>query len=35
MMNMTDILAIGVETLMIYIECSLKKEFIELILTNP
>ena len=34
MMSMTDPIAINVETLRIDSECSLEKEFIELILTN-
>ena len=35
MMNMTDLVAIGVETLKIDSGCSLEKEFIELICMNP
>ena len=35
MMSMADPIAIGVETLMIDIGCSLEKEFIELISMNP
>ena len=35
MMNMTDLLAIAVEILMIDIGCSLDKYFTELICTNP
>ena len=34
-MSMADPVAIGVETLMIYSGCSLKKEFTELIRMNP
>ena len=35
MMSMADPIAIGVETLMIDSECSLEKEFTELIRMNP
>ena len=35
MMSMADLVAIGVETLRIDSECSLEKEFIELIRMNP
>ena len=35
MMSMTDLVAIGVETLEINSGCSLEKEFIELIYMNP
>ena len=35
MMNMTDLIAIGVETLRINYECSLEKEFTELTRINP
>ena len=35
MMNMTDPIAIGVETLRIDCRCSLEKEFTELIRMNP
>ena len=35
MMSMTDLVAIGVETLRICIGCSLKKEFTELSCMNP
>ena len=35
MMSMDDPIAIGVETLRIGSECSLKKEFTELIRMNP
>ena len=35
MMNMTDPIAIGVETLKIDSGCSLEKEFTELIRMNP
>ena len=35
MMSVDDIVAIGVETLRIYSECYLEKEFIELIYMNP
>ena len=35
MMTMTDLIAIGVETLTIDSGCSLEKEFTELICMNP
>ena len=35
MMSVTDSVAIGIETLRIDGECSLEKEFIELIRINP
>ena len=35
MMNMVDLIAIGVETLRIDSGCSLEKEFTELICMNP
>ena len=35
MMTMSDLIAIGVETLMIDSGCSLEKEFTELIRMNP
>ena len=35
MISMADLVAIDVERLKIDIECSLKKEFTELILLNP
>ena len=35
MMSMDDLVAIGVETPMIYNGCSLEKEFTELIHMNP
>ena len=35
MMSMADLVAIGVETPMIDSECSLEKEFTELICINP
>ena len=35
MMSMTDLVAIGVKTLRIESECSLEKEFTELIRMNP
>ena len=35
MISMVDLVAIGVETLRINSWCSLEKEFMELILTNP
>ena len=35
MMSMVDLMAIGVETLMIDSGCSLEKEFTELIRMNP
>ena len=35
MMSMTDLIAIGVETLRIDSGCSLEKEFTELIRMNP
>ena len=35
MMSMTDLVAIGVETLRIDSRCSLEKEFAELIHINP
>ena len=35
MMSMTDLIAIDVETLRIDSECSLEKEFTELIRMNP
>ena len=35
MMSMTDLVAIGVETLRIDCGCSLEKEFTELICMNP
>ena len=35
MMSMADLIAIGMETLMIDSRCSLEKEFTELIRMNP
>ena len=35
MMSMTDLVAIGVETLRVDSRCSLEKEFTELIRMNP